>query len=160
MVGGPVWCRQSLMACMASFLCLIWSSLIRNSKTTPACISFYYEKLSVMHHALGFKRLLECIVCVRNRIKMCCYWKCRMKMYYIYSGLGRFLMSNINKYLWVLQEMKEVPQIHLLKIYKLFCTWHGVCQSLPAAAGSALGDAGWICNVTWLIHGVGSKSSY
>lgn len=42
--------------------------------------------------------------------------------------------------------MKKVPQIHLSKIYGLFCTCHGVCQSLLAAVGSALGDTGWISN--------------
>lgn len=56
--------------------------------------------------------------------------------------------------------MKKVPQIHVLKIYKLFCTWHGMCQPLFAAVGSALGDAVWICNRAWLIREVGSKNSY
>lgn len=42
--------------------------------------------------------------------------------------------------------MKKVPQIHLSKIYELFCTCHDVCRSLLAAVGSALGDTGWISN--------------
>lgn len=56
--------------------------------------------------------------------------------------------------------MKKVPQIHLLKIYNLFFAWHDVCQSLLAAVDSAVGDTGWMCNRTWLIHEVGSKNSF
>lgn len=151
MVGGLVWCWQSLMACIASFLHPIWRGLIRRLlHVFPHVVSSYQS--CIMRVATKGEMHPEQNSDVCNR---------KLAIYVLYiKQLGTVLMSNINKCLWVLQKMKKVPQIPLLKIYKLFCTWHGVCQSHLAAFGSALGNAGCLCNRTWPIHEAGSKSSY